>query len=322
MESYADTNTGAMLETVLRDDLAQGDAVLGTIGPILRHLVDTGANSLFSEEIVAGVRGMATDIAGQLLAELSEPAGVADPNGHQPGDIAALTGAIVANPALLTHLHALALEWQLSRRLQARLALDPVLPPLLQSLVASNDAVTAGMAMSALAAQARFCQTQRRMQLALEELPGDLLHGVLVAMRALAGTESEADARAARAEAAIRGRCDEGRSRLGLLYRLVAGLGGEAATALAVTHAGVALFLTALARTSGSDRDLAALAVHDSQLARLALALRAAGLKPQAVEAQFLALHPDIALPEHFDRMGADRAAALLAASGIHGNLA
>ena len=57
------------------------------------------------------------------------------------------------------------------------------------------------------------------------------------------------------------------------------------------------------------------LSFADRQFARLALALRAAGLKQQAVEEQFLYLHPEIALPDGFDRLRADRAAALLAGS-------
>ena len=55
--------------------------------------------------------------------------------------------------------------------------------------------------------------------------------------------------------------------------------------------------------------------------ARLALALRAAGLKQQAVEEQLLALHPQSAIPTGMESLGADRAAAILAVSGdIAGN--
>ena len=315
MQSHADPNAGATVEAVLRDELAQGDAMLGSIGPILHHLLDNGGNSFFSDEILSGVRSMAMDLARQLLAEMATASGLADPPEDQSGTHAALFSAIVAHPGLLGHLHALALEWQLTRRLQGRLALDPVLPPLLQALMASPDPAVSAGAMAALAAQARFCQSQRRMQHRLEELPGDLLHVALLSLRTLAGTDDEADAAAAKAEAAIRWRCDDGRSRLGVLSALVSGLGGEMATALSVTHAGVALFLTALARISGQDRDLAVLATHESQLARLALAMRASGLKLQSLEEHFQALHPDVALPEGFDRLGPDSAAAILASS-------
>ena len=53
----------------------------------------------------------------------------------------------------------------------------------------------------------------------------------------------------------------------------------------------------------------------EGQLARLALSLRAAGLKPQAIEEQFLSLHPDALMPESFDVLSVDRAAAILAHS-------
>ncbi len=320
MDSYADSTTGPTVETVLRDELAHGNVMLGTIGPILHHLLDNGGNSFFSDEIVSSVRGMAQDIARQAIGELALAAGAEDPRAHEAAGLAPLASAIVANPAFLAHLHALAIEWQLTQRLQRQLALDPVLPPLLQSLIASADAATAAMAMGALAAQARFCQAQRRMQHPLEELPGDLLQGVLLAMRVLAGTEDEADARAAQAEAAIRARCDASRGRLGLLYRLVTGLGGEVSTALAIGHAGVGLFLSAFAHVSGQDRDLASISTHESQLARLALAMRASGLKQQPIEEQFLVLHPEIALPEGFDGLGPDQAAAILTSGDAAGS--
>ena len=99
------------------------------------------------------------------------------------------------------------------------------------------------------------------------------------------------------------------------MSRLVIGMGGGATAALAVSHAGVGLFLTALSLGSGQDRDLTALAAHEGQLARLALALRAAGVRPEGIEEQFLAIHPDVSLPEGFSSLGADRAAALLAHS-------
>jgi hypothetical protein len=200
-------------------------------------------------------------------------------------------------------------EWQLTERLQGRLALDPVLSPLLQSLIASPDAGIAGGGMALLAAQARFVQAQRRMQLPLAELPADLFHLVLQVLRT---AEVPAEV-CARAEAALRTGFDEGRSRLGLMSRLIMALGGGAVAALSVGHAGVGMFLTALALGSGLDRDAACLATNETQFARLALALRAAGARHEVVEEQFLALHPETSLPEGFDQLGADRAAALLA---------
>ena len=53
-----------------------------------------------------------------------------------------------------------------------------------------------------------------------------------------------------------------------------------------------------------------------AQLPRLALALLASGTRPAAVEQQFVALHPEVTLPDGFEALSADRAAALLAGSG------
>jgi hypothetical protein len=85
--------------------------------------------------------------------------------------------------------------------------------------------------------------------------------------------------------------------------------------ALAISHAGLPIFATALAMASHQERDLVVLSFADRQFARLALALRAAGLKQEHVEEQFLYLHPEIALPDGFETVRSDRAAALLAAS-------
>jgi hypothetical protein len=314
IEAGSLSGTAEAVESVLRGELSRGDAVLGTIAPIMRHLLANDDNSVFSDDVIARVRGMTADIAVQLLDAIAEAGGAEDRVEHSEAEVATLSSAITGNSAFLCHVHALALEWQLTERLQQRLAVDPVLSPLVQALIASPDTATAGLAMNLLASQARFCQAQRRMKLALNELPGDLLHCALLAMRTLAGTHD--DERAAKAEAAIRAAYDEAGSRLGLLSRAVTGMGGGAVAALSVTHAGAALFLTALSLASGQDRDLAATSTNESQVARLALGLIAAGLKSSAVEEQFLSLHPDIALPDGFDRLGADRAAALLTGVG------
>lgn len=304
------------VEDVLRLELAEGDAMIGTLGPILRHLLASDDHSLFSDETIARVRGMVEDIARQLLHAQAAAVGMEAPEDFVEGRVDPLAGTLLGNAALLNHLHALTIEWQLAQRLHGRNGVDPVLSPLLQALIASSDPDTAAAAMTALAAQARFVQSLRRMELALGELPGDLFHSALVTLRTAA---SEADGSSAEAaETSLRAGFDESRSRLGLLSRLVTGMGGGAIAALSVDHAGVAIFLTALSIGSGQDRDLAVLSTNDRQLARLALALRAAGLKPGAVEEQFVYLHPEVALPDGFEQLRADRAAALLSASNPH----
>lgn len=315
---------GENVEAVLREELARGDVVGDTVLPILRHLIAAEDSSVFSDEILARIRGMLADMAGQLLDALMDggvgAAGTVERAVHPASEVEVLTRAFIDNPAVLSHLHALALEWQLTERLQSRLALDPVVSPLLQALISSHDGATQGLAMTFLAAQARWCQSQRRMMLPLRELPGELLHCVLVTLRGLAGSAPAMIERVALVEGAIRADFDEGANRLGLASRLITGLGGGAQVALSITHAGVPLFLTALALGSGQGRDAVVFSTHEAQLARFALALRSAGLKPGGVEEQFLAIHPEVTLPEGFDRLGADLAAAILASGRAAGH--
>lgn len=317
IEAHSSATHSDSVETVMREELAHGDAMLGTIAPILRHLIASEDHSVFGDDVIARVRGMLAHVATQLLdAYAAATAGIGERQEHDAVQVTALVRALVGLPGFLGHAHALAIEWQLAERMQARLAVDPVLTPLLQALVASSEPPTAGAAMNLLAAQARFVQQQRRMQLPLGELPADHLFGALTVLRAHAGQEADGAEFVAAAEASIRDSYDESRSRLGLIARLVTGMGAGAVAALSITHAGVAIFVSAMAIASGQDRDVAVLATNESQLARLALALRASGLKPTAIEEQFLSLHPEVALPPGFEHLGADRAAAILAVSG------
>lgn len=316
------------IETLLREELEVADRAMLNTRPILRHLLRNDDHSIFSDEVIARVRGMLHDVARQLVFALSEAAGAeatgtgaagSQAAGHaepQAGALEAgeeLAGAFMDSPPMLGHVHALAIEWQLTQRLQTRLALDPVLSPLVQELISSNDPGTAATGMAMLAAQARFGQNQRRMELPLGELPGDLFHQALLTMRAHAADHAEAEGHAAAAEEVLRQRYEERRTRLGLTERLITALRGEAARALSIENAGIALFLTALAIGSGQDRDDVVMTTTESQPARLALSLSACGLKADAVASQFVALHPDISLPEEFGALRPDQAAALLA---------
>ena len=278
--------TASSLETVeatLRDELAQGDAVLSTATPILRHLLANEEQALFGDEVIARVRGMLADLARQMLYAQAEAAGASDRAAYADERAGPAVRALVGVSPLLGHLHALTIEGQIARRLNARTGADMVLSPLLQELVAARDDAMAAAAMSAIAAQARFLQQQR---------PGF-------------------------ANALQRAVFDESQGRLGLLARLVMRMARDAPRALDVDHAGMAVFATALAMASGQGRDTTVLALSDRQFARLALALRAAGLKQAAVEEQFLYLHPDVDLPPGFETLRSDRAAALLAASPL-----
>ena len=301
---------GEPIESVLQAELAHGDAMIGTIIPIMRHLLASDDHSVFSEEIVARSRAMLEDIASQLLVARGEALQMPDARSLDAAEVQAMATALCGDVALLAHVHGLAVEWQLTERLHARLGLDPVLSPLLQSLIASTEPVVSAAGMSLLASQTRFTQAQRRMKLALSELPADILHAAIIMLRQHCGP---ADDGAVLAEKALCESYDEGRSRLGLMARLIMGMGGSAQSALSIEHAGVGMFLTALSIATGQDRTLATLTTNEGQVARLALALSSSGMKSASVEQQFIALHPEISLPEGFDELGADRAAAILA---------
>jgi hypothetical protein len=299
------------VEQVLREELVRGDAILASARPILRHLLANDDTALFSDEMIARIRGMMTHLASQLLFVQAEASGADDRAEYVAERQDELAQMLFEDTEFLAHAHGRTIEAQLAERLQARSGIDSVLSPLVQELIAATEGDMAALAMTALAAQARFMQHHRRMELPLSELPGDLFHKALVLVRETAGDDEVAEA----VEQDLRAVYDESAGRLGLLARVVMAMGQKATRALAIDHAGVAIFATALAMASRQDRDLAVLSFVDRQFARLALSLRAAGLKQQAVEEQFLFLHPEVALPEGFDMLRADRALALLAGS-------
>lgn len=296
------------LEQALREELVRGDAMLGATRPLLRHLLVNEDPTLISEEMVARVRGMILDIARQLVIARSEGGGQHHVGGSDWQE--RLATALFHDTALLEHAHAVALEGQLAERLHARCGFDPVLPPLIQDL-AAGDPEGAELSMVVLAAQARFMQQYRRMELPLAELPADLLHKVLLVLRA----HGEEDSPAHAAEQALRARYDEAASRLALLSRLVVGPGASA-PALTLVHAGLAIFTTALAAATGQPRELIVLSFADRQFGRLALALRAAALGQQDIAEVFMVLHPEIALPAGLGGLSPARALELLAGSG------
>lgn len=302
------------IEAVLSGELARGDVVLGTAGPMLGMLLANYGNALFSDEVVAQVRGMGAHVARQLLFAQASAAGMADPSAFAGPRCDDLAERILRDPRFLGHCHALALEYRLAVRLEARSSIDPVLSPALQTLIASPDGETARLAMQLLSAQARFLQQQRRMELPLDELPGRLFEDALAAWRASAsGTDGHAVDQADRhlREAHAAQAC-----RLSLLARVAALADASDEQSLSIEHLGVAIFLSSLAAAAGQGRDLMALATDESQVGRLALALRAAGAGPDRIAEQFVLIHPEIALPDAFDTLRADRAAAILAASG------
>lgn len=295
----------------LRDTLAQDNSALARIGPILLHLLATPDHSLFSDEIVARIRGMCHHLAWQVLRAQAEAAGQSERETFADRHGEALAEHFVSSPALLSHCHALALEWQLAETLEARYGIDPVLAPLVQDLIAADDNALASAAMASLTAQARFAQTQRRMELPLSELPGDLFHDLLLAWREYSD-QLRSDAMI-RAEAKLRNNFDEGASRLSLMARVVAGMGQGGLRALDIDRAGAALFLSALAARSGQTRIATVLSTHPRQTVRLALGLRAAGLDSADVERQILRINPQADPPTGISELAPEEARRLLA---------
>lgn len=311
-EDTVNLAAGDAAEAILRDELTRETRATAAVVPVLRHLLASDAHALVSDAILARVRGMVHDCAAQLLAAMAgcDPA-TRSREVTDPAVIDHWAEALMGEEALLSFCHMLANESLLAERLQQRHAIDPVLSPLLQELIASDDAAIATLAMGTLAAESRFIQSQRRMELALGELPAELFHALI-----MLGQRRAPDAAARAAIAQLQHSYDEATSRLGLLTRLVTAMRRGALAALALDHAGLALFASALAQQIRQPRGTAVLACHQGQGARLAVALRAAGLSLPAIERQFLLVEPASRLPLAIAELSAERAAVLLAASG------
>lgn len=307
------------IEKSLRADLARGDAMAETVTPILRHLLVSGGHDLFNEDIVARVRGMAEDLATQLLEKpvaqsIPDDEAVVKRLGRgSVGPAEALAVALLDRPALLAHLHATAIEWRLTERLEARTAIDPVMSPLLQSLMQSQSHSISELATRFLSAQARFCQSQRRMKLPIADLTPSLAGEAISALRVLAGSGFGSDIQIARLEGEILTRLVHDLGREELAARLLLAVGTtENSGSLSIVQAGVALFLTALTIGSGEPRDVLTMATHECQSARLILAMRAAGLDSQSIGEQFRILHPTKAPPRGFSDLDPEMALELL----------
>lgn len=308
------------LQSVMRVELKRGDRVLSARGVVLRQLIATEDRSMFSDAIVARVRAMAEDLARQVGYRLGQAAGERDPRAWAESISEPLSGALIDEPVIVDHLHSVALEWQLTESMQRRAGVDPSLSPLLQALIGADDPTSSALAMDLLTSQAAFARHQQRMSLPVTELPAEILHALLETLRHAVAGDLSFEAHARSTEHAIRQEYDESQCRISLANRLVAALGAGAFAALSITHAGVAVFLSALASATGDSRDTVAVATSESQLARLALSLRSAGLSNAEIEREFYAIHPDITLPEGFGRLQGNEARALLTGQGSGGD--
>ncbi len=283
----------------LRVALARGDRLVDRSAPALRHLLGAPKRSLVNDAVVAHVGAMFDNLALQLVMARGAE--------NDADLLEAFAERLIEVEALRGHCQALAFEWRLALQLEEELALDPVLSPALQAMVADGEAIAAPLAMAALTSQARFAQAQRRMELPLGELPAELFHAVLIAAREVSGGEDGASI--AQAETRLRARYDEATTRLAVLARLATnGLPGGVSLVI-VESAGVALWLSALAARTGEARDRTACATADPMLGRLLLTLRAAGLAPGEAERQALRVQPDAALPGGLGDVGTREAA-------------
>lgn len=298
-------------EAALRASLERGDTVIVSSGAMLRHFLANEHDTMFSDEVQARVRGMITHLALQFLVEHGAALETGDTENLIEQHLQPLGNALVANPAILAHIHALAMEFKLVEQLQRTQGIDPVLSPLAQELIASQDEATSEVAMTFLASQARYMQAQRRMEMSFNDLPAELFQTVMLTMRTqLAGHGGDAGEAA---HTKLRKNYDERRGRMGLLNRLVHSMGDAAVAAVSMKHAGGAIFLSALAQICGHPRDIVALTTAESQTTRLALTLRAAGLEHSAIAEQFSLIHPEVDPLTDLDQISPDRALAVLA---------
>ncbi|MEL7688195.1 hypothetical protein AAG596_12470 [Citromicrobium bathyomarinum] len=301
------------VDAALRAELARGDMALSTLTPVLTHFLNTQDRSLFSDSIIARVRGMLRSASYRLLRVEADEIGATDVFAYAEARADALGEELARHAAFLGHCHALAIEWQLAERLRGRNGIDPILSPLLQSLIVSEDAELADAAMGTLAAQARFIEQQKRMEMPLAELPEDQFANFISVWRRQRDDLSED--LATTVETRIRQMRAENEARLSLLDRTVARLDKRADVALSLTHAGAAVFLTALAHGAGQERDIVVVSTNDRQLVRFGLSLRAAGLNPAETRAQLRCLHPDATMPAMIEKVATSDARALLESS-------
>ena len=148
IEGSSRTDAHREVEGALAQELARGNSAIVKIVPVLGHLLGNEDEALFSDETVARVKGMLTHQARELAIAETD-AGQQEGAARQvSARILTLYPVLAGQPALLRHCHALALEWQLALRLESERGIDPVLSPLIQALVASDESATASLGMA------------------------------------------------------------------------------------------------------------------------------------------------------------------------------
>lgn len=302
----SDTDMAAALTAQLRAELAADDRALSGMVPVLTHMLASPGEKMVSDDVLARLRGLIGSVARQLNAM----GGISEP---QHTDALAL--AIAENGNLLTHFYGLAIEGAITDWLIAERGIDPVLSTLLRELVGSKEAEIAQLAMSLMAAQARFAEGQRRADLAVFELPAGLFDEAIGVWKAWAKREPLPEL--AKIEGDLRAQYDEGATRIGLIERLLSAIGAGGAVVCELETAGLAIFSSAVAKQTGQQRELVLLSCQPGQSLRLALALKICGLPEEAIMHQFDVLGRAVALPDDFADWKEDAATELLAGSSL-----
>ncbi|MEP3051683.1 MAG: hypothetical protein ABJP48_01710 [Erythrobacter sp.] len=309
-DANMDISAPSAIEAILKDELKRGDLALNGVAPVLTHMLANSGGSLVSEAIVARLRGMLADLARQLLqATGAVNAGSGKPP-VDPDVQSDLADHLAGDSVVLSHCYALAMEGHLSERLERKVGLDPVMSPLVQELIASTNQEIAELAIAILAAQSRFVQSQKRMEMPLGELPAELFHSLMRRWESFPGQINVEDFEGVLEQ--LKSSYDEGASRVGLFARAISAMQKGARAALELELAGFALFVSALSGLTRQPRELAILSCHERQLARLALGLRTTGLNEQEIERQFEILHPGQMLPDGLDKLLPEQAQAIL----------
>jgi len=87
----------------LRAELARGDMALSTLTPVLTHFRSTPDRSLFSDSIIARVRGMMRSAACRLLRVEAEEIGANDVFAYAENRADALAEDLATHAAFLSH---------------------------------------------------------------------------------------------------------------------------------------------------------------------------------------------------------------------------
>lgn len=216
------------------------------------------------------------------LLEQIAPSTAEASNGSKVRSEESVLEALLDEPRLLSHLHALALEHALTERCAESLRIDPLLPPLVKELIGSPNQDVSELAAASLQAQLRHRQRMEKMRLSVEELPSELIGAV----SKLAGQHGlvDADHQHWFHSATVP-------SRLSLFKLLVQTPEYPLKRRWDLRKAGVPLLFSALAVQSDSSFEEIAILMTNSQTAQLALTLFAINCSKKAAQCTLAALH-------------------------------